>query len=138
VTPGRIAIARDGTIHQSWDGEDGVYELTVRGHEAKLTTPERERQFRLANRPRLQALVTALRAVASADTATLRDHFEVAVTGNASNWQLELVLDRQGTQVGKQPQRDSQLILTGGNQLERIRLKGEGPDTEIIIDGPPS
>lgn len=139
TSPGRITIHQDGRIDQRWESADGVYRLSIVGDRARLVTPERERRFGLAQRPRLAAMVTALRAITQGDPEALRDRFEVAVEGNANDWQLRLTARGRSPSTRSQGRRQNRsktasVTIRGGDAIERLGLHGPGRQTEIIIE----
>jgi hypothetical protein len=141
VTPGRIRIHGDGRIRQRWRGDDGIYRLRVDDDRVRLSTPQRERQITLSRRPRLEGLITALRALTQGDTARLRHQFDVTISGESDNWQLSLGFGqaRQAGRggVGQPTPPASRIQIDGGEGIKRIRLQGGQQDRLIIIeDGP--
>lgn len=142
TTPGRITIHRNGRIRQQWQGEDGTYRLAVDGDRAHLMTPDSERRFGLGRRPRLAALIAALRAITSGDANGLRERFDVSLEGDESQWRLKLSasdgMRATPGQLGHEARAEpATLILTGGSGIQRIRLTGDGRDTEIIVEDAP-
>ena len=143
ITSGEITIRRNGTIQQRWQGEDGVYRLAIDGDRAHLTNPDGERRFGLTRRPGLAAMVASLRAITRGDAAALRERFQVSLGGDASEWRLELTARGATTpstagQPGHQErEKPPRLTFKGAEAIERIHLRGDGRETEIIMEDTP-
>ena len=100
-------------------GDDRIVEISADG-------TRRERGLR--DLPGLTQMSKIFRAVFSANTAALRDVFEIGVRGDPAKWEIELK-PRQA-QIA---QFLDGLQLSGGRFVEKIRISEVGGDTTLIL-----
>ena len=102
--------------------------MTVEGNTVTLKRGGRSRQMAIDAVPELTALIEAVRGTLGGDAATLRKHFQTAVTGNAALWNLTLLPKdaRLAAQV-------REIKITGqGSALRSIELWLAGGDRSLM------
>jgi hypothetical protein len=93
-------IPPDRLIRRSLSPESAEY--LIEGGMVSITDPSREESIRfdLAELPELEHFATALRALLIGDSALLRSHFAITLSGDISRWHLDLrPLDAEPTET---------------------------------------
>jgi len=106
--------------------------MAVQGRALLLKRSGRTRQMDMDTVPELAALLDALRATLTGDSALLHRHFTVSLSGNDAQWTLRLLPadERLARQV-------QQIELVGqGADLRSIELRLTGGDRSLMLIEP--
>ena len=99
--------------------------MEVDGNKVTLRRAGRSRSFSLDAAPEMLGLVEAIRATLTGNGATLRRHFQAALSGDAEHWKLLLVPIERG-----QVKRIQVIGLRG--ELSQIEMELVGGDRSLM------
>ncbi|OBS09414.1 LolA-related protein [Acidihalobacter prosperus] len=128
ISRGRFSYRAPDYLAKRADGGSGYI---VRGNEVEVLGSQPARRLHLDNYPPLEALIAALRATLSGNTATLRRYFALKLTGTSAGWRLQL------TPTGQELARYITGITLQGvaNRLTRIDIQqGDGDHSELTLN----
>lgn len=127
VTRGRMVFSRsEGAL---WAIEQPIAVTYALGTErvAEIGADDSRQVRSAAELPGLAHIGRIFRALLAADVAALREVFEPALNGEAGHWQLTLT-----PKEGPATRFLQRLVLSGGEQVESIRIEEASGDTAVI------
>jgi outer membrane lipoprotein-sorting protein len=90
TSSGTLSYAPPDTVEKSML-EPRKERFRISGDVLMLQRKGKEQKLALSSQPALSAFAASLRGVLAGDLALLRQHYRIALTGDESAWQLELV-----------------------------------------------
>lgn len=110
--------------------------LSIEGDEVTISGNGRERRLSLRNRQSFRVMLQGIEAVMAGDGAVLQEHFDVSLSGDNTDWRIDLV--PRSDRLAKQLQGMS--VAGAGDLVRSIRFEladGEWQRLELLHEEAP-
>ena len=127
VSSGRLAFRRPDTVEKN-TRLPRKETFRIAGEDLIVIRKGAEKRYPLSSQPLLAAFAASLRGVLGGDAELLRRHYQLALTGEESQWQLDMTPTE--AEINRYVERIS--VAGRAGQIEQIEVRERSGDRSVL------